>query len=399
MKVLFIAFDSAELSVRLASGLARRADVCLMVPRRSAQRYLHLLHPDVHFQPFDKPRLRQPWRQIWTTRSIVKRIKEFNPDVIHFQKQHLWFNLGLLFLRQYPVVVSIHDPRPHIGDQNSLRTPSLFWDFGYRRADRVIAHNPQMKQLIADDLDIPEEIIDIVPLVERGDPTVGEHLQEEGNLILFFGRIWRYKGLEHLIRAEPLIASRVPGAKIVIAGQGEDFTPYRQMMANPENFIVHNEYVSDKFREELFQRASVVVLPYIEATQSGVIPVAYTHGKPVVASAVGGLPTQVEDGQTGFLVPPGDHKTLAETIVRLLLDQDLCRRLGANGKKKLQSEWSADVVADRTIPVYEKAIADLRDRGETQSRSHRVFGWPRPAREPAAQQPKPEPAVDRGRPA
>ena len=62
------------------------------------------------------------------------------------------------------------------------------------------------------------------------------------------------------------------------------------MMVHPERFIVHNEYVSDEKRAELFRRASVVVLPYIEASQSGIIPIAYRFGKPVVATTVGGLP-------------------------------------------------------------------------------------------------------------
>jgi glycosyltransferase involved in cell wall biosynthesis len=359
MKVLFIAFDSGELSVRLASALAQEAEVCLILPQQQAEPHLQWLNPALNFQPFNKPRLRQPLQQIRTMHLILQQIRRFKPDVIHFQKGHLWFNLVLPLLRRYPLVISIHDPKHHTGDKVSQKTPQMIKNFAYRCADRVIAHNKQMKQMIVKECHIPEETIDIVPLIERGDATAQAHVQEEDNLILCFGRIWAYKGLEYLIRAEPLITAQIPEAKIVIAGEGDDFAPYRRMMINPENFIVHNEFISYEKRAELFRRASVVVLPYIEATQSGVIPVAYTYAKPVIATRVGGLPEQVEHGCTGFLVPPRDEKALADTIVHILRDKELRRQLGVNGKQKLDAEWSAHVVAQQTMRVYQRAIHGL----------------------------------------
>ena len=78
--------------------------------------------------------------------------------------------------------------------------------------------------------------------------------------------------------------------------------------------------MSDEVRATLFQQASVVALPYIEASQSGVVPLAYMHMKPVVATTVGGLPEMVDDGRTGYLVPPRDEQALATAVVRLLRD-------------------------------------------------------------------------------
>src|SRR4029077_13078117 len=133
-----------------------------------------------------------------------------------------------------------------------------------------IVHASQVKDLLIQRLRIPSSTVQVVPsvLVGEGAPTVGENAKGGEPLILFFERIWEYKGLEYLIRAEPLITSNIPEAKIVIAGVGEDFERYRRMMVHPERFIVHKEYVSDEKRAELFRRASVVVLPYIEASQS-----------------------------------------------------------------------------------------------------------------------------------
>ena len=193
-------------------------------------------------------------------------------------------------------------------------------DFGYRRSDEVIVHGEQLKQVCVNDLHLPAERVHVIPHITLGNRNAQAHVQEQPNTILFFGRIWEYKGLEYLIKAEPLITARVPDARIVIAGRGEDFDCYRAMMVHPDRFTVYNEYVSDEKRAELFQQASVVALPYTDASQSGVIPVAYTFGKPVVATTVGGLPEAVDEGETGLLVPPRDERALADAILWLLDD-------------------------------------------------------------------------------
>lgn len=362
MKVLFIAFDSAELSVRMASALAEHIDVCLMLPRAEAKPHLHWLSPKVQYEPFEKPRLRQSLRQLRLMPQLIRRIRQIAPDLIHFQKGHLYFNLSLPLLSRFPLIMSIHDPRRHLGDRGAAKTPQAIMDFVYRRTDHAIAHNQVMKQIIVEELGIPDQRVTVVPLVERGDAGAGIEIPEAGNQILFFGRIWQYKGLEYLIRAEPLITAELPNIEIVIGGRGEDFGRYRKLMVHPERFVVHNEFVTYEKRVELFRRASVVVLPYIEATQSGVVPIAYTYAKPVIATTVGGLPEQVDDGRTGILVPPRDEKKLADAVIRLMRDKQLRRKLGNNGRTKLDNEWSADVVAKQTIPVYHKAIAEFRNR-------------------------------------
>jgi glycosyltransferase involved in cell wall biosynthesis len=230
-------------------------------------------------------------------------------------------------------------------------------DFGYRRADQLIVHNTQMKRLVKDECGISEQIVHITPLIALRDEPSESRGREDGDRILFFGRIWEYKGLEYLIRAEPLITAAVPSARIVIAGRGENFDRYRRMMVHPEHFIVHNEWISDEKQAALFREASVVVLPYIEASQSGVIPIAYSYRKPVIATRVGGLPDMVEDGRTGYLIPPRDVPAFAEACVRLLRDVHLRREFGANGKRKIDAEWSADVVARQTLAVYSRALS------------------------------------------
>ena len=359
MKVAFLSFDFGEYCIALASALAREAEVLLLIPRRLAAPHLSKLDWAVGYQPFSKPRLRQPLQQIRMIYTILQHIKDFGPDVIHFQHGHLWFNLALPLLGRYPLVLTIHDPRHHVGDRSAQKTPQIIMDFGYHRADRVIVHGKQLKQLVVHELCIPSEIVHVIPHIVLGDDSAHSQVREDDHLILFFGRLWEYKGLEYLIRAEPLITAQVPDARIIIAGRGEDFSRYRQMMVHPEHFVIHNEYISDDKRAELFRRASIVVLPYTDASQSGVIPLAYAFAKPVVATAVGGLPEMVDHGRTGYLVPPCDERALADAIVRLLRDKGLRRQLGANGKRKIDTQCSPDVVAQQTLAVYRRAISDV----------------------------------------
>jgi starch synthase len=290
--------------------------------------------------------------------SLLGQIREFGPDVIHFQGGELWFNFALPLLKRWcPLVITIHDPAHHPGDALSQKTPQAVLDLGYHQADRVIVHSGSLKQTVIDRLGIPAEIVHVIPHIALGDESDQARGQENSHSVLFFGRIWEYKGLDYLIRAEPLITKQVPEARIVIAGEGEDFGRYRRIMVHPDRFDVHNEYIADDRRAELFQEAAVVVLPYVEASQSGVIPVAYTFSKPVVATRVGGLPEMVDDGQTGYLVPPRDEIALAWAVVRLLQNADLRHRLGSNGKRKIETECSPDVVASKTLGVYRSAVS------------------------------------------
>jgi glycosyltransferase involved in cell wall biosynthesis len=362
MKVAFVGFDFGEYCIRLASGIAESpaTNVLMLLPKAEATPYLHLLGGSVEPYLFDKPRIRQVFKQLRMVFDLVRQIRAFNPDVIHLQLGHLWFNLlALPFLRRFPLVLTVHDSVIHVGDAATSKTPQWVYDRACFRARERIVHAPQVKESLITRLGIPAETVHIIPYVIVGDvdDTVAQHVKEEPR-VLFFGRIWPYKGLDYLIRAEPLITSKAPQTKIVIAGTGEDFERYRQMMVNPENFIVINEYVSDEKRAELFRQASVVVLPYIEASQSFIISIAYRFGKPVVATRVGGLPEMVDDGRTGFLIPTRDVDALANAVVRLMQDDELRRTFGENGMRKVNVECAPAVVGRQTRVVYRLAIDD-----------------------------------------
>jgi glycosyltransferase involved in cell wall biosynthesis len=234
--------------------------------------------------------------------------------------------------------------------------------------DQIIVHGHKLKMEMIKEFNKANNDIHVLP---RGVNSIytrynNYNFMEEENSILFFGRIWGYKGLRYLIEAEPKITSEVPSAKIIIAGRGEDISNYQSFMKNKERFVIFNTHIPNEKVAELFQKASIVVLPYTDASQSGVVPLAYAFGKPVVVTNVGSLPEVVDDGETGYIVPPRDPDQLAKAIIDLLRNKEKRKIMGENAYKKGEEELSWGRIALRTLEIYKKAIS-LRDINRSQN--------------------------------
>jgi glycosyltransferase involved in cell wall biosynthesis len=366
-RVMLLSFDFGAFCIPLANALADHTRVTLVLPESEVVDRQTALDDRVALHTYDKPRLRQPLRQLGLCIGLIGLVRRLRPDVVHLQQGHLWFNLALPFLGRVPLVVTVHDAEPHLGDRGASKTPPRLMQLAFHRADRLIVHSERARALVMRTTGISPDRIDViplvVPLVETGagddqDPSDRDHTDHPGT-VLFFGRIWPYKGLDVLIGAEPLVSARVPGHRFVVAGEGEPFDRYRAMMANPERFTVINRYVPADEQAALFREAAVVVLPYLEASQSGVVPIACAFGKPVVVTDVGGLPEVVEDGVTGYVVAPGDQRALADAIVRVLSDDDLRRRLGDNARRSLDA-CSPARVARSTAATYDRLLGRQR---------------------------------------
>ncbi len=356
MRIAWVSFDFEEYSVLHVNEMAKQHDVMLVLPEQEDDAPELSISDQVKQCRFQKPRLRQPLRQRAMVKELTKRINDFNPDVIHFQQGHLWFNFGLRKLAPTPIVITVHDPRHHAGDMVSKKTPQWVIDYGFRKADHVVVHGNALADQVQEIFGFARDHIHVVPHVAMGPPSQMSHEKEEPKTVLFFGRIWEYKGLDTLIQAEPLVSSVIPDINFVIAGQGEDFGRYDAMIQNPDRFEIHNRYITDEERVEFFERSSVVLLPYNEATQSGVVPVAYNHGRPVIATDVGALSDCVEDGKTGLLIQPRDPQALADAIVKMVQDQPMRHAMGHAGHEMVSSKLSPPAVAAQTLAVYQAAV-------------------------------------------
>jgi glycosyltransferase involved in cell wall biosynthesis len=169
-------------------------------------------------------------------------------------------------------------------------------------------------------------------IFSEGAPGRGEArraLGLTGRVLLFFGYVRPYKGLEDLLAALTLARPDSWDRLVVV---GEFYEPperYRALLSHPrlrERVLVVNRYVPNEEVARYFAAADVAALPYREATGSGIAQVAFGAGVPVIATRTGGLEEVVEEGVTGLLVPPRDPPSLARAIERFF-DEDLGHRL------------------------------------------------------------------------
>ena len=172
-----------------------------------------------------------------------------------------------------------------------------------------------------------------------GEEAKGE-LGLRGRTILFFGFVRPYKGLEVLLQALPEVVERV-GAHLLIVGEfWTDESYYTSLIRNlglEGDVTIVNRYVPNEKVGLYFVASDVVVLPYVEATQSAVVPIAYSFHKPVITTDVGGLAEVVKDGVTGLIVPPRDIAALARAMIRYF-EEDLGSRFIPNIRDQMAEE-------------------------------------------------------------
>ncbi len=169
-------------------------------------------------------------------------------------------------------------------------------------------------------------------------------LPSAARLVLFFGFIKPYKGVVHLIDAAADLKARFgDGIRVLIVGDiyGEKQPYLDRIAASGAGDVIQlvDGFVPDEIVEDYFLAADLAVLPYVSATQSGIVQIAYNYDLPVVTTNVGGLPEVVRDGRTGFIVPPADPSALAGAVIRFF-DEDRARDFAAEvAAEKEKYSW------------------------------------------------------------
>lgn len=180
-------------------------------------------------------------------------------------------------------------------------------------------------------------------------------LPESAPVLLFFGFIRRYKGLQVLLDAMPRVVAALPDVRLVVAGEFyEDEAPYRRQIDDlrlGEHVRLHADYIANEDVPQYFSAADLVVQPYVSATQSGVAQIAYQFDRPLVVTDVGGLAEIVPDGRAGLVVPPEDPAALAAAIVRFFEDGMAERLTAGVMEEKKKYSW------DRLYEALEALMA------------------------------------------
>ena len=282
--------------------------------------------------------------------------------------------LLMLFYRLFGkrIVLTVHNVNIKKRDGNDGLLNQLSLGVQYRLADHLFVHTERMKQELECDFDVTSKKISVIPFginstvpdtaLTTSDARGKLGLRRAHKVLLFFGNIAPYKGLEHLVQAMALVAQTMPDIRLVIAGQPKGSEAYwtgieRQiiMLGLDERVLERIEYIPDAEAELYFKAADVLVLPYNHIYQSGVLFLGYNFGLPVIASDVASLKDHVLEGETGFVCKPNDRVVLAKTIERhfssdLYANLDLRRH---EIRRFANEHYSWTKVASITVSVYE----------------------------------------------
>ncbi len=308
-------------------------------------------------------------------RGMRRRVRQEGADVAHFQWCAVQYLDALLLPRRVPVVLTAHDILPREPRFGQLAAQKRV----YHAVDAIVAHSDHGRDRLITEADVPAEKITVIPHgafshladLAVADPA-GAALPVELQgvpattpVVLFFGLLREYKGLDVLLDAWSLLrrAATGPGdapddvaatAELWIAGMPRmDTTSLHAAADAAGNVRWAERFITDPGAAALLARADLVVLPYREIEQSGVLFSAMGMGKPMVLSAVGGFPEVAAEG-AATLVPPGDPTALATTLQRLLDDPADRARLAEGARTAGAGRYAWSAVAAQHEALYRR---------------------------------------------
>lgn len=276
--------------------------------------------------------------------KLHKIIKCFSPDYVYIPMIHWWNPIINFISGKAKIIFTVHDVIQHKGEESLLA--DTLRKITLRQSDKVIILSESLREKLVKQ-GVERSKIFVIP--HANFTYYGEEFdigtkKYDYNRILFFGRINKYKGLDVLLEAMKKIVEINPNLVLNIVGNGDISEYHEDFKLLEKNLELNVRWIKDEEVAEFFIQSDLVVVPYIEASQSGVIPLAYSFGLPVIATRIGGIPEQVEEGETGYLIEPNNVEELVNSIVKLSGDLSLKEELGKNAykyaKEKLTWEGS-----------------------------------------------------------
>ncbi len=285
-------------------------------------------------------------------------IKRQQPRLVVFQWWHPFFGpcLGTIaallrwFTRQRIVFVC-HNVHPH--ERHGLDR-LLTW-YGLTSAERLIVHSEA-------DREEAHRMFPRTEIVSTPHPTYDQFrfqgisqqeaqakLGVEGKVLLCFGYVRQYKGLEHLLKALPEVVREIDVTLLVAGEFYEPRTKYDDLIRTlglERQVRVIDRYIPNEEVEFYFSACDVLICPYVSGSQSGIIQIAYSFHKPVICTSVGGLPEAVISGKTGYIVPAADFHALAHAILDFYRCQD-------------KHEFAAHIMATKDRFAWEHLVAAI----------------------------------------
>ena len=293
-----------------------------------------------------------------TWRRTFKEVQAFSPDAVLFQWWQPFFGptVGMLarWFRKSGIkcIIECHNVFPHEGSPVDVRLTR----FALSAADHLITHSRKDRKDLLDLIPGMAVSVANLPRLKEFSGPAGQ--RRDGRTILFFGKVRAYKGLPLLLGAMPEVLAKVE-CKLMVVGEFYDpIEKYQKLISDlgiDSHIQIINRYVANEEVVPIFERADVLVLPYLSASQSGVARIALSNGLPVIASSVGGLSETIIGGVNGMLFTPGDSGALAARLVSYFTN-NLGPSLSANilaeaADKKQHLERVIEQIAGASEPV------------------------------------------------
>jgi D-inositol-3-phosphate glycosyltransferase len=342
--------------------------------------------------------VRRMSRVVWYYMRLIGYAWSAKPQLFHL----LWNNkfetfdrtLLMLYYRAMgrSIVLTAHNVNAGTRDGNDSVVNRMTLRAQYRLADHIFVHTDKMKRALTETFRVMPERVSVVPFgINETVPNTALTAREakrrlgiaEERTILLFGHIAPYKNVEGFLDAFRLLSARRDGYRLILAGAvksgcGEYGRMVRSAVTQPDmagRVIARMEYIPDDETEVYFKAADVLVLPYREVFQSGVLFLAYGFGLPVIAADVGSLRDDIVEGRTGFVSKSNDPQDLASAI-ETYFESDLFHELDRRRpeiREHARASNSWDLVGELTRRVYVRLLGGVRgnETGRQSGRSRR----------------------------
>ncbi len=308
-------------------------------------------------------------RKIQYFLRLVKYLHRTKATIIHVQWIRFYIIEGVLltlYMRAIgkKVVYTVHDVLPHSEDNFYNR---LIFKLIYKIHNQLVVHTSYIKSRIVSEFNINGSKIDVVPhgVYQRPDDVsiTGElakrhfGLSPSSTVILFFGGISEYKGFDILLESLSKIDGKFDLTVLVAGKMQEEYKNLFNGLLKRyklDRYIFHIRYIQDDEIEYFFKASDVTVLPYKEASQSGVLFMSYAYGVPVIAPFLGGFPEDILPGKTGYLFEPNNPESLAKAFIKFKTEW---RNDNINRHRDIKEfavkNYSWEKTCDETLKIYQ----------------------------------------------
>jgi glycosyltransferase involved in cell wall biosynthesis len=316
------------------------------------------------------PRLLRATRWIIALVITMKEAQAFGANVLHFHFFHTGpmekFSVWIAKKWGHTVIATIHDVESFHKKKSRKSTARLL-----SKPDGIIAHNETSKLEISKLIGHEPNNMAIIPhghyLNFIGSETQKQEarkhidIPQDSPTFLFFGQIKKVKGLDIALHALSVVKKSVPDVKLVVAGKvwKDDFSYYETLIKQlglKDNVILHIGYVPQNIVDNYYYASDAVILPYKRIYQSGVLLMAMSYGKPVIASDLPGMSEIITDKKNGLLFRSEDSNSLAQCMNKIIQDPAFAVKYGRNGREYVREKHDWSLIGKNTGDFYRTVL-------------------------------------------